>query len=537
MIINSLRDVSEARGSLRIAIAMVDSVGHLNPQIALASKLMQRGHFCRFYLPTEQVKETISKLPYSNMNFSDVEFNDAGTRNNKDSTFREEESYAQQDPSDQHVNDFVLTMMKKSFDGMPKFLADIKAYEPDLIVYDPFLLNPAIAAYMLNVPCCSTITFPGFNYYSMFYGRHTEHEKKLAVDEYKQSKTLSKYRNLFLEKYSFDIFSNFIPTNNYLPRGLNLCTGIKDFDQKMPEVVKPVYGDMDEDCLYVGPMLLTQEQGRVSAPSVIPESEKQWLDEAFPYDALRECKKQGKKIVYASFGTVATGVFWDHEVIPSKMFGALTSGKEFCRTLWGRIFEAFGGKENYVVVLATVTNDPEALEGFEIPSNFIVRRKCPQLEVLKVADAFITHGGANSMMESINSHVPMLVLPYFADQYSNAKTVSREHMGLHFDDPLSSCTTKFMASDVETLLMLRDRFVRNCHRLQKILDKAGGADRASRAIEDYVANFKGHQLTHANSKSWDVDYIEFLLQRCNTSTYRENECGSSFENMLPSFEV
>merc|ERR1711959_371086 len=191
---------------------------------------------------------------------------------------------------------------------------------------------------------------------------------------------------------------------------------------------------------------------------------------------LKKYKRKGKKkVIYVSFGTVATGLFWDMEAAPSNMLGAKRSGKEFCRTMWKRVFEAFGGNDKYVVVMATVTEDPDALEGFEIPANFIVRRRCPQLDVLKVADVFITHGGANSMMESVSAHVPMLVLPYFADQYENAEIVSRQGIGMHHSDPINAGTSHFLAMDVETLVMLRDRFAANCARLHKSLQDAGGA--------------------------------------------------------------
>jgi len=527
---------------MKIVISCIGAVGHLNPVLALTSELVERGHLCRIYPTDEKNKKDLEALPFAEKLDICTLYEDPDEFN----AYREAvDDYEEQDDTDKKVNDVVLASMKMEFEGMPQFLEDVKAYRPDLIIYDPFLVNPAVAAYILNVPACSTITFPGFNYYPMCYGKHTEEEKSLAVEEYKQSKTLLKYRNLYLQKYSFDIFSNLMPMTNYLPKGLNLCTGIKDFELEMPEVVKEIYGEIDKDCLYVGPMLLTQEQGRVSTHSVISEREKQWLDEPFPYEDLREYKRQGKKIIYAAFGTVATGkMFWENDVAPSKMFGAVASGKVYCRTLWERIFKAFGGKENYVVVMATVAEDPKALEGFEIPANFIVRRKCPQLDVLQVADAFITHGGANSMMEAINSHVPMLVLPYFADQYDNAKTVSREHMGLHFDDPLTSCTAKMMASDVDTLLMLRERFSLNCARVQRSLERAGGASKASRAIEQYVDNFQGHQLVKCSTKSFDVDYIDFLLQRCNTGSFRGKDFGSGSDfapmlpsEMLPSFEA
>merc|ERR1711897_126746 len=120
-----------------------------------------------------------------------------------------------------------------------------------------------------------------------------------------------------------------------------------------------------------------------------PEANRQSIDAPFPSEDLQKYKEQGKTIVYVSFGTVATNPhFWNYNPSPTKMFGAKSSGKVFCQAMWQRIFEAFGKNDKYVVVMATVAEDPDALKGFEIPANFIVRRRCPQLDVLKVADVF-----------------------------------------------------------------------------------------------------------------------------------------------------
>jgi len=517
---------------MRIAICPFDGVGHLNPLLAIASKLAHRGHLCRFYLMSDTFEASINSVPFPNVDVSRL-YEEGGAHFSSLVPKHED-----QDATDMKVSDLPVALVAHAYKYMPRFIEGLREFEADLIIYDPFVLSSVVAASILDLPCVSTITVSNFNQYTLLCDRHTEEEKALGIEEHKQSKTLSKYHKLFLEKYDFDIFSNVVLLNNYLPQGLNLCSGIEDFEQKMPEVVKPVYGGMDKDCLYVGPMLLSKEEGRISVikDGAVSESEKQWLDKPFPYDDLREYKKQGKKIIYASFGTVATSDhFWEHEVIPSKLFGAPTNGKEFCRTLWERIFEAFGGKENYVVVLATVAGDPKALEGFEIPRNFIVRRKCPQLEVLKVADAFITHGGANSMIESINNHVPMLVLPWFSDQYDNAKLVSEQGVGLHYDRPLPDCTADFLASDILRLLINRVTFISNAQRLQKSLEKAGGAEKASRAIEDYVKNFKGHQLRKPLRSNSSFN------ERCLTGSFRGKEfaigSGSDYENMLPSFEA
>merc|ERR1712176_373562 len=430
--------------------------------------------------------------------------------------------YEDQDESDRKVNDLIICMLGAAWYSLPGELKDLKKFGADLILYDPFVVSAPIAAYVLNIPCVSTVTVPSVNHYTALAGRTSEEEYRLALEEIQESSTMQRFASLLLEKYNFDVFDKFIMLNNYLKTGLNICTGIKDFEPAMPEAVKEKYGDIDEKSVYVGPMLLTKEQGRVSSnPQANPEANRQSIDAPFPSEDLQKYKEQGKTIVYVSFGTVATNPhFWNYNPSPTKMFGAKSSGKVFCQAMWQRIFEVFGKNDKYVVVMATVAEDPDALKGFEIPANFIVRRRCPQLDVLKVADVFITHGGANSMMESISAHVPMLVLPWFSDQPDNARTVSKEKVGLHYLDPVADCSAQFLARDVERLLADRDTFVSNCKRLQKSLKEAGGAEKASKCIEDYVASFKGHQPELSKKRSLS-ELNSDVLQKCRTSSFKE----------------
>ena len=373
---------------------------------------------------------------------------------------------------------------------------------------------------------------PGFNVYPILMGRHTEKEKNSSIEEFKCSRFLQKYYKDFQEQYGFDLFDQFVPASYFLRSGLQICTGIEEFDLKMPPVFKDLYGGMDGECKYVGPMFLTDEQGRVSSMSHGPKCEHQWLDEPFPHDQLKRYKEQGKKIIYVSFGTVAAGGLWDFFSTQRKMFGARSSGKEYCRPLWERIFEVLGGNDEYAVVMASMSEDPDALKGFDIPANFIVRRKCPQLEVLEVADAFITHGGFNSMVESISAHVPMLVLPYFADQFDNGKIVSKEGMGLDFSNPVLTCTTEVLRSNIERLLEDHDTFASNCQRLHKSLGEAGGLEKAYKCIEDYVKAFQGHhQLTRRSSMSILEDVRTKLKNLADDTSggKTETSLGSSWE--------
>jgi zeaxanthin glucosyltransferase len=53
----------------------------------------------------------------------------------------------------------------------------------------------------------------------------------------------------------------------------------------------------------------------------------------------------------------------------------------------------------------------------------------PQREVLRHAAAFVTHGGANSVMEAIAAGVPMLISPMCNDQFHQAYFVDRTGIG------------------------------------------------------------------------------------------------------------
>ena len=50
---------------------------------------------------------------------------------------------------------------------------------------------------------------------------------------------------------------------------------------------------------------------------------------------------------------------------------------------------------------------------------------CPQLEVLahKAVECFITHYGCNSTLEALSLRVPMVVMPIWTDQPTNAKFI------------------------------------------------------------------------------------------------------------------
>ncbi|MET9320665.1 macrolide-inactivating glycosyltransferase [Streptomyces sp. NPDC003038] len=92
--------------------------------------------------------------------------------------------------------------------------------------------------------------------------------------------------------------------------------------------------------------------------------------------------------------------------------------------------EAFGDLPDWHVVLQIGKFTDEAELG-EIPANVEVHRWVPQLDVLRQADAFITHAGAGGSQEGLATGTPMVAVPQAVDQFSNADMLASLGVARH----------------------------------------------------------------------------------------------------------
>lgn len=83
----------------------------------------------------------------------------------------------------------------------------------------------------------------------------------------------------------------------------------------------------------------------------------------------------------------------------------------------------------------------------DIPSNVLIRKWLPQTDILahKNVVLFITHGGMFGNFEAIARGVPLLVIPFFADQHRNAFRVVKMGYGksLNFGDMTKRSTAGY----------------------------------------------------------------------------------------------
>lgn len=80
---------------------------------------------------------------------------------------------------------------------------------------------------------------------------------------------------------------------------------------------------------------------------------------------------------------------------------------------------AFGDMPGWHTVLQIGKHtDPKELG--EVPANVEVRSWVPQLDILRQADAFVTHAGMGGSSEGLYTSTPMIAVPQAVDQFDNA---------------------------------------------------------------------------------------------------------------------
>lgn len=164
-------------------------------------------------------------------------------------------------------------------------------------------------------------------------------------------------------------------------------------------------------------------------------------------------------VVYISLGTVVKGA---------------TSFFQNC-------VEAFRD-ENVDVIISTGKNfDINKLKN--VPINIHVYNSVPQVEVLKIADVFVTHGGMNSVSETLVYGTPMVVIPFESDQPVNAKCVERLGVGKHL--PYKEANKMNIKESVLSVLSDSD-MKSNIAQVQGFIQKApGNAGGAELLIQYY----------------------------------------------------
>jgi MGT family glycosyltransferase len=182
-----------------------------------------------------------------------------------------------------------------------------------------------------------------------------------------------------------------------------------------------------------------------------------WFDSSssagipFPYEKL-----DGRPIVYGSIGTL-----------------------QGMNTSYFRIMAEACNALDIQLVLSLGHGTGEA--GLTFPGNPVVVNYAPQLELLRMASATITHGGMNTTQQALCFGVPAVAIPLAHDQPAIAARLLRSGAGIVITP--SRLTATRLREAIQSALAEKGS-VKMCARLlQEEIANAGGVERAAQIAE------------------------------------------------------
>jgi len=172
----------------------------------------------------------------------------------------------------------------------------------------------------------------------------------------------------------------------------------------------------------------------------------------FPWERLT-----GEPLIYASMGTLQNGL--------TDVFRTVTA--------------ATAKHKGLQLVLSVGDQiDPEQIG--PLPSNTILVKRAPQLELLKRASVCITHAGLNTALEALAQGVPQVAIPVTVDQPGVAARIAEKKAGLFVPlKELNVSRLTLLLDQVLTDSTYRD----NARNFQKVIAETNGLSKAADLLE------------------------------------------------------
>jgi len=193
----------------------------------------------------------------------------------------------------------------------------------------------------------------------------------------------------------------------------------------------------------------------------------------FPWEKLSD-----KPLVYASLGTLVNGL----EYVYKTILGAV-------------------GKLPQIQVVLSIGKNVNLDDLGPIPSNTIVVRTAPQIELLKMAALCITHAGLNTVLEALAQGVPMVAIPIAYDQPGVAARIAHHYVGEFLD--LENLTPERLLQTIQTVLQ-NPNYGERARYFQEIIAQTRGLDVAADVIEQALQKTQTEPL---NEKITAFSYI------------------------------
>lgn len=175
---------------------------------------------------------------------------------------------------------------------------------------------------------------------------------------------------------------------------------------------------------------------------------------SFPFERLT-----GQPLIYASLGSV----------------------QNTKQNLFHYIAAACEGLDVQLVITHGGGMSPEAVQ--QLPGSPLVVEYAPQLEVIAKASLTITHGGLNTVLDSLSFGVPLVAIPITFEQPGNAARIRWTGTGEVI--PVSRLSVDALRTTIQQVLS-EESYSRNANRIRQAIAQAGGVKRAADIIEQVI---------------------------------------------------
>ncbi|XP_054153383.1 NDP-glycosyltransferase YjiC-like [Oppia nitens] len=380
-----------------IALAPLDAFGHVNACVGLAQTLRDFGHNCVFIV-NQNWKNMISGLGFDYQIYIEKHKTDS-----KDKFWIE--------MMRESANILMLSPFEKlrAFEapGWPPLTENVRlsndkikliidTIKPDAIITDTFLTIPAVVS--AGVPWIDLISCNPLYYWTDprlppgGSGYATNSDKKLwkefineAIDAYSDS--WESY-NKWLQSVGAPALQNKFRFSNPSPfLNLYMCPLELNYEDIAP--------NDPELCFNIDSMIRSDVINNTTNTFEIP----------------KELSEKSGKLVYLSMGTICCSDL----------------------ALMKRLVSILSKSQHRFIVSKGPLGDD-----YELPDNMWGRNSLPQLQVIPLVDLVITHGGNNTVTESLYLGKPMIIVPVFCDQFDNAQRIVEKQLGLRLDPYLCS---------------------------------------------------------------------------------------------------
>jgi MGT family glycosyltransferase len=319
---------------------------------------------------------------------------------------------------------------------LPQLIDEVKAADPDYLLIDSMCVWANLLVQILKIPavCMASVFAPNPKFVTvdeMIHAGYGSAPKPVlltgidALNTYIETSRRVDHSYGTLSPDIVEFFSNHQP--------LNLMFTTRAFH--------PEGKNYDESYKFVGAMI---DPARCDAKTI---DDLQWFSDG--------------PLVYVSMGTI------------------FNDQPDFYRACMAAFDQA-----PFRVLIATGSKvDKDALG--PVPANVILRERVPQLEVLRHAALFVTHGGMNSVNEALAFGVPLLVFPQHGDQHLVANRVVDVGAGLRIT-PADTTPERIRA--LSDAVLSQPGFAASARAMAEECAQSGGAAAAADALMEFSAS-------------------------------------------------